>query len=109
MEDLSVGFRLDRGTVAVTDSVSFDIDEGEVFGLAGESGCGKTITALALLRLLPKPGSVILSGKILFKGIDVLVPASSEAQGFSRQGNQHDFSGAFGGPQPLAAYRQTNA
>ena len=72
VEDLSVGFRLDRGTVAVTDSVSFDIDEGEVFGLAGESGCGKTITALALLRLLPKPGSMILSGKILFKGTDVL-------------------------------------
>lgn len=72
VEDLSVGFRLDQGTVAVTDSVSFDIDEGEVFGLAGESGCGKTITALALLRLLPKPGSVVLSGKIFFKGTDVL-------------------------------------
>lgn len=72
VEDLSVGFRLDQGTVAVTDSVSFDIYEGEVFGLAGESGCGKTITALALLRLLPKPGSVILSGKILFKGTDIL-------------------------------------
>jgi len=67
VEDLSVGFRLDQGTVAVTDSVSFDIYEGEVFGLAGESGCGKTITALALLRLLPKPGSMILSGKILLK------------------------------------------
>jgi len=56
VEDLSVGFRLDQGTVAVTDSVSFDIYEGEVFGLAGESGCGKTITALAIVAPASQTG-----------------------------------------------------
>ena len=53
-------------------TVSFDIYEGEVFGLAGESGCGKTITALSILRLLPVPGARVLSGDIVYKGESVL-------------------------------------
>ena len=72
IQDLSIGFAADQGTVPVTDAVSLEIEEAQAFGLAGESGCGKTITALAVLRLLPKPGAKILSGKILFKGVDIL-------------------------------------
>ena len=72
IEDLSIGFTSDQGTVPVTDAVSLKIEKAQAFGLAGESGCGKTITALAILRLLPKPGAKILSGKILFKGVDIL-------------------------------------
>jgi oligopeptide/dipeptide ABC transporter ATP-binding protein len=72
VENLSIGFKGPAGTVPVTDGVSFDIYEGEVFGLAGESGCGKTITALSVLRLLPVPGARVLSGDIVFKGRSVL-------------------------------------
>jgi oligopeptide/dipeptide ABC transporter ATP-binding protein len=72
IQNLSIGFAADQGTVPVTDAVSMEIEEAQAFGLAGESGCGKTITALAILRLLPKPGAKILSGKILFKGVDIL-------------------------------------
>jgi peptide/nickel transport system ATP-binding protein len=72
VENLSIGFTGEDGTVPVTDAVSFDIDEKEIFGLAGESGCGKTITALAVLRLLPRPGARVLSGEITFKGRSLL-------------------------------------
>ncbi len=72
VEDLAVCFDTDEGTVEVTDKVSFEIFPGEIFGLVGESGCGKTVTALALLRLLPKPGSRIISGRISFNGRDIL-------------------------------------
>jgi peptide/nickel transport system ATP-binding protein len=72
VENLSIGFTNQNSVVAVTDAVSFDIYEGEVFGLAGESGCGKTITALSVLRLLPLPGARVLSGNIIFKGRSIL-------------------------------------
>lgn len=78
VENLSIGFRGREGTVAVTDAVSFDIAEGEVFGLAGESGCGKTITALSILRLLPVPGALVLGGDIVFKGRSILSLALPE-------------------------------
>lgn len=71
VENLSIGFGDQSGVVAVTDAVSFDIYEGEAFGLAGESGCGKTITALSVLRLLPVPDARILSGDIVYKGQSV--------------------------------------
>ncbi|MBF0432971.1 MAG: ABC transporter ATP-binding protein [Fibrobacteria bacterium] len=63
---------MDDRYVEVVDQVSFSINEAEVFGLAGESGCGKSVTALSVLRLLPMPASRILSGEILFRGRDIL-------------------------------------
>src|SRR5690606_5658202 len=72
VEDLSIGFAGDQGIVAITDKVSFKIDPGEAFGLVGESGCGKSVTCLALLKVLPNPGGKVLSGRILFKGRDIL-------------------------------------
>ncbi len=81
VEDLSIGFRdpNDPGRVTpVTDRVSFEVGEGEVFGLAGESGCGKTVTCLALLRLLPAASTVILSGRAWFRGRDLLAMTPEE-------------------------------
>ncbi len=66
VEDLSIGFANDEGVTAITDRVNFELRRGEVLGLVGESGCGKTVTALSLLRLLPSPGGRVLAGRILF-------------------------------------------
>jgi peptide/nickel transport system permease protein len=72
IRDLSVGF--DRGdtVVPVLDRVSLDVQRGEILGLVGESGCGKTVTALSVLRLLPSPPARILGGEIHFAARDLL-------------------------------------
>lgn len=72
VEDLTVSFEADNEDIEITDKVSFKIYPGEVFGLVGESGCGKTVTALALLKLLPMPGGQILSGRVFLKGKEIL-------------------------------------
>ena len=70
VEDLHTQFFTSRGVVRAVDGVSFHIDTGETLGVVGESGCGKTITALSILRLVPEPGK-ITSGRILLRGNDV--------------------------------------
>jgi oligopeptide/dipeptide ABC transporter ATP-binding protein len=72
VENLSIGFDTPQGTVAITDGVSFRIFPGEAYGLVGESGCGKTVTCLSLLKLLPVPGGRVLSGRVLFRGRNIL-------------------------------------
>jgi len=68
VRSLSVAF----GDVQVTDRVSFDISSGEVFALMGESGCGKSVSAMAIPRLLPYPSAKIVSGEIIFEGKNLL-------------------------------------
>jgi peptide/nickel transport system ATP-binding protein len=72
VNDLTISFETDDEDIAITDRVSFQIYPGEVFGLVGESGCGKTVTALALLKLLPMPGGKIQTGNVLLNGRDIL-------------------------------------
>jgi peptide/nickel transport system ATP-binding protein/oligopeptide transport system ATP-binding protein len=72
IEDLTVSFATDEGRLLAVDHVSFTIDEGEILGLVGESGCGKSVTAMSALRLLPSPPGRIESGRILFRGRDLL-------------------------------------
>ena len=72
VEELRAGFATAEGFVRAVDGVSFEIRRGEVLGLVGESGCGKTVTALSLLRLLPRPPAVIEGGRALFHGRDLL-------------------------------------
>ncbi len=72
MEDLTVAFETDKADIEITDKVSFKIYPGEVFGLVGESGCGKTVTALGLLKLLPMPGGKILTGRVQLNGKEIL-------------------------------------
>ena len=75
VKDVSVSFGFDKNgnprdghePLQVTDRVSFDIFPGEFFALVGESGCGKSVTAMSILRLLPWPSAKIVSGSILFK------------------------------------------
>jgi oligopeptide/dipeptide ABC transporter ATP-binding protein len=76
VEDLAVRFRIPSGTVKAVDGVSFRMDDGEALGIAGESGCGKTTTALSLVHLLPANGT-IKSGRVELFGID-LVPKTEQ-------------------------------
>lgn len=78
LEDLTTRFHLRRGTLTAVDHVSFSIARGETFGLVGESGCGKTVTARSILRLLPMPPADIASGRIVFEGEDLLPKSSRE-------------------------------
>ena len=69
---LSTHFFTPDGVVQAVDDVSFDVGYGETLGLVGESGCGKSVSALSIARLVPDPPGKIVSGSILFDGIDVL-------------------------------------
>jgi peptide/nickel transport system ATP-binding protein len=71
VRDLSVEYISDRGPVRAVDRVSFDVARGEVLGIAGESGSGKSTVAQAVLRILPAP-AVITGGQVLFEGQDLL-------------------------------------
>jgi len=71
VRDLCVEYVSDRGPVRAVDRVSFDVARGEVLGIAGESGCGKSTVAQAVLRILPPP-AVITGGQVLFEGSDLL-------------------------------------
>ena len=68
IRDLRTYFFTDSGTVKAVDGVDLTIGEGEILGLVGESGCGKTVTALSILRLVDEPGR-ICSGEVVFRGI----------------------------------------
>jgi len=69
---LVVAFDTDNGPVRAVDDVSFSLKAGQVLGIAGESGCGKSVTALSIIRLLPTPLSHVLKGSIFYHGRDLL-------------------------------------
>ena len=77
LENLVVAFDTEQGQVRAVDDISFSLDQGKVLGIAGESGCGKSVTALSILRLLPKPVSSIVGGKIWFQEENILELPSS--------------------------------
>ena len=72
IQDLSIAFDTDDGVVCAVDRLSMDVEQGEVLGLVGESGCGKSVTALSVLRLVPSPPGRVVSGAIRFRGEDLL-------------------------------------
>lgn len=72
VKDLKVYFYVPEGTVRAVRGVSWDLYPGETLGLVGESGCGKSVTALSLLRLIPNPPGKIVEGEIIFDGEDLL-------------------------------------
>ena len=71
VEDLRVEYLDDSGSVCVVDNVSFRVDEGQIYGLAGESGSGKSTIVKSILRILKAPGA-ITGGRVLFRGRDIL-------------------------------------
>ena len=78
VEDLTVNFSTPEGVGTAVNSVSFTLGENETLGLVGESGCGKTVTALSILRLVQEPPGDIASGRIMFEGRDLLSMPSEE-------------------------------
>jgi peptide/nickel transport system ATP-binding protein len=71
VEDLRTQFATSEGVVRAVDGVSFAIERGEVLGLVGESGCGKSVTSLSIMRLVPPPGAVV-AGRVRLEGEDLL-------------------------------------
>jgi oligopeptide/dipeptide ABC transporter ATP-binding protein len=71
-------FRTEDGTAAAVDGLDLDLPAGETLGLVGESGCGKSVTALSIMRLVPSPPGRIERGSIYFNGIDLLALTESE-------------------------------
>jgi peptide/nickel transport system ATP-binding protein len=85
VEDLTVEFYTEDGVVTAADKLSFTVESGEKFGVVGESGAGKSVTALSLMRLIEEPGR-ITEGEIRFKGEDILEMSESEVR--SIRGNE---------------------
>ena len=78
VNDLRTYFFNRTSTVKAVDGISFNLRQGETLGIVGESGCGKTMTALSLLRLVPKPAGRIVEGQILLNGEDLLLKTEDE-------------------------------
>src|SRR5215471_3126654 len=78
VEDLHTYCFTRMGVVKAVDGVSFSLRQGETLGIVGESGCGKTMTALSLLRLVPQPAARIVQGKILLQGENLLDKSDNE-------------------------------
>ncbi|HEV8323264.1 MAG TPA: ABC transporter ATP-binding protein [Myxococcota bacterium] len=72
MRGLRTRFVTERGVVQAVDDVSFDIATGRTLGVVGESGCGKSVTALSIMRLIPDPPGRVVGGRILYRGEDLL-------------------------------------
>lgn len=72
VRDLKTYFRTGEGLARAVDGISFNIQQGQTFALVGESGCGKSVTALSIMQLVPEPAGYIAGGQILYKGTDVV-------------------------------------
>lgn len=79
IQDLHTHFFIGHKELPVVNGISLGIEKGKILALVGESGCGKTMTALSILRLVPYPGRIV-SGKILFSGKDLLELTDSQMQ-----------------------------
>jgi oligopeptide/dipeptide ABC transporter ATP-binding protein len=81
VRDLRTYFHTRSGVVKAVDGVSFEVRRGEILGIVGESGCGKSVTSLSLMRLVPKPGRIEEGSKVTFDGRDILKMSSKELEG----------------------------
>ena len=80
IKNLSVEFRTFDGTVKAINNLNLELEKGKTIGLVGETGAGKTTTALAIMGLIPSPPGVITSGEILFEGKNLLQANKKELQ-----------------------------
>jgi len=85
VKNLDTEFRLKSGPVKVISDLSYSVEQGEILGIVGESGCGKSVTSLSIMRLLPSNG-YISQGQVLFEGVDLTAASERKIEGF--RGNQ---------------------
>ena len=78
VRNLTTRFHTDDGTVYAVNGISYDLHEGETLGIVGESGCGKTVHALSIMRLIPNPPGEIADGSVVFRGRDLLTLSNSD-------------------------------
>ena len=78
IENLQTQFFTSAGTVRAVDGISYTVDEGESVAIVGESGCGKSVSALSILRLIPDPPGRVVGGSIRFMGMDILALSDAE-------------------------------
>ena len=78
VQGLKTYFFLERGVVKAVDGVDFEIKKGEIFGVVGETGCGKSVTSLSILRLIPSPPGKIVEGEVIFEGENLLKKSKEE-------------------------------
>src|SRR5215813_10559210 len=81
VDNLSVSFATESGRVRVVEDVSFAVPGGHTVGLVGESGCGKSVTAMSIMRLLPSPPSRVDGGRVLFDGKDLTALGDAAMRG----------------------------
>ena len=82
VDRLKTVFETSEGTVRAVDGVSFKVEKGRVLGLVGESGCGKTMTALSIMRLIPEPPGKIEAGHVMFDGTDLLTLSEPQMRSY---------------------------
>src|ERR1700756_1898682 len=80
IDDLRTHFFTAGGVVRAVDGVSYSVRSREVLGVVGESGCGKSVTALSVLRLVANPPGRIVGGRICFEGVDLLERSEAEME-----------------------------
>src|SRR5687768_7083702 len=86
VKNLRTGSKTDDGEFIAVDDISFSVGKGKTLGIVGESGCGKSVTSLSIMRLIPEPPGKILGGQIFFNGQDLLKLSEKEMR--SIRGNQ---------------------
>ncbi len=86
VKDLKTYFKTDNGILKAVDGVSFTVHEGETVGLVGESGCGKSVTNLSIMRLVPSPPGKIVGGEVIYRGSDIMKLSEKELR--SIRGNK---------------------
>jgi oligopeptide transport system ATP-binding protein len=78
VQNLTTRFHTDDGTVYAVNGISYDLRQGETVGIVGESGCGKSVHALSVMRLIPTPPGKIVDGSVIFQGRDLLTLSEGE-------------------------------
>lgn len=101
LKNLKTSFKTLRGKVTAVDGVSFSIDKGEIVGIVGESGCGKSVTSQSIMRLYDEKELVSYEGEILFEGEDLLKKSNREMEQIRGNGIAMVFQDALSSLNPL--------